>query len=538
MTFDAIQSKRDLPNDPKVLRSFSWELLLAFQELSEKYRVLQRQQFGRSSERLSAAQQQQLDAVQEQMDELLAQVAVSLGPRSEDEQQQDTVEITTHKRRRRKHHGRNAIPEEMITEQVVDVPEQERMCDCGCETIIIGHKSHIVVERIPAQYTATRYLRTVRVCPHCKLGVSMPEPVAASPIPKGLPGPALVAFVLLSKYAYHLPLYRIQRIIYHECGIWFTRSTLMGWVKAASGLLQRLHRLMLQAYRQSRTKFGDETPLRVRLGEVKGRCHQGYMWVGVGCDERLAVFWYNNNRSGKAALALLKGSSKGDYLMTDDLASYNAPVREYGLVQLLCMMHARRKFHDAYKAGYKAEFSRRALRKIGQVYRLERFATSKGFTVQQRGELRRTRTARVLAELKAMLEAPGFVLLPDRLIGKAINYSLKNWDKLTRFLESGDLPLDNGVTERTLRALTIGRNNWLFAGSRKGAEWMAALYSIIATCKLNGIDPHEYLAEVLMALSVRPPEADASDLTPLGWMAKKNGGELPPAAPLYPDQGR
>lgn len=538
MTFNAIQSKKDLPSDPKALRSFSWELVLAFQRLSEQYRVLQRQQFGRSSERLTAEQQQQLDGVQEQMDELLAQVAVSLGPQSENEQQQEqAIEVTSHKRRR-KHHGRNAIPEEMITDQVVDVPQQERMCDCGCETTVIGHKPYIVVERIPARYKATRYLRTVRVCPRCKLGVTMPEPVVASPIPKGLPGPALVAFVLLSKYAYHLPLYRIQRIIYHESGIWFTRSTLMGWVKEASALLQRLHRLMLQAYRDSRIKFGDETTLRVRLAEVKGKCHQGYMWVGVGCDGRLVVFWYNSSRNSKAALAFLKDSTEGDYLMSDDLSSYDAPVREYKLVHLLCMMHARRKFYDAYKAGYKAEFARRALRKIRHVYRLERFASDKGFTVEQRGELRRTHTARVLAELKAMLEKPGFVLLPDRLITKAINYSLKNWDKLTRFLKSGDLPLDNGVTERALRALTIGRNNWLCAGSRSGAEWMAALYSGIATCKLNGIDPHEYFPEVLMALSVRPPEADVSDLTPLGWLAKKNGGALPPVASLYPDEGR
>jgi hypothetical protein len=287
---------------------------------------------------------------------------------------------------------------------------------------------------------------------------------------------------------------------------------------------------MLQAYRQSRTKFGDETPLRVRLSEVNGKCLRGHMWVGVGCNGRQVVFWYNSNRDSKAALAFLKGSREGDYLMTDDLASYNAPVHQYGLVHLLCMMHARRKFHDAYKAGYKTHFARRVLRKIGQLYRLERFATNKEFSVEQRTELRRTRSARVLSELKTMLDNPGFEALPETLIGKAINYCRSNWQGLTRFIESGELPLDNGVTERCLRALTIGRNNWLFAGSRRGAEWMAVLYSIIATCKLNGIDLHEHFPEVLMALSVRPPEADVSDLTPLGWLAKKNGRQLPPLA--------
>jgi transposase len=534
MTLQSIQSKKDLPDSYKELRDFSWDLLLRFQRLNEKYQMLLRRHFGRSSERLGAPDQAELDAVQQELTELLAQIAPpEQQPQDQSQEQGSTVEVTSHKRRRRRH-GRNAIPEELITDVLVDIPDQEKNCDCGRGKYIMGYKSHIVVERIPARYKATRYLRPVYACA-CKREVSTAEPPAVTPIPKGLAGPQLMMFVVLSKYQYHLPLYRIQRLIFHESGIWFTRSTLMNWVKQVCGLLKRIHEQMLREYQRSRVKYGDETPLRVRLAEVAGKCHRGFMWLGMGCGGRQAVFRYDNNRNSKAACALLAGSRAGDYLMTDDCPSYNAAVREYKLTHLLCMMHARRTFFEALESGYKADYARSVLRRIGHLYRLERFATRKGFTVEQRTKMRKRYSQRVLDRLKQMLDEPGFTVLPANPIGKAIRYTLDNWEALTRFVESGELPLDNGITERALRALAIGRNNWLFAGSRNGAMWIAILYSIIATCKLNGIDLHQYLPDVLMRLSIRPDDADVSDLTPLGWLKQRNGGSLPPIARLYPD---
>jgi transposase len=535
MTLQSIQSKKDLPGDYEDLRDFSWNLVLRFQRLNEKHQMLLRRYFGRSSERLGAPDQAELDAVQQELTELLAQIAPpEQQPQDQSQEQESTVEVSSHKRRRR-HHGRDAIPEELITDVLVDIPDQEKNCDCGRDKYIIGYKSHIVVERIPARYKATRYLRPIYACA-CKREVTTAEPPAVTPIPKGLAWPQLLMFVVLSKYQYHLPLYRIQRLIFHESGIWFTRSTLMNWVKQVCSLLKRIHEQMLREYQLSRIKCADETPLRVRLSELAGKCHLGYMWAGVGCGGRQAVFRYDNSRSSKAACALIADSRAGDYLMTDDYASYNAVVRDLKLIPLLCMMHARRKFYEALEKNYKADYCRRVLRSIGHLYRLERFATRMGFSVEQRTRMRKRYSSIHADALKRLLDNPGFVVLPENPVGKAIRFSRDNWDKLSRFLESGELPIDNGATERALRALAIGRNNWLFAGSPNGAMWMAILYSIIATCKLNGIDLHQYLPDVLMRVSIRPPDADVSDLTPLGWLKQRNGGQLPPIMHLYPDE--
>jgi transposase len=173
--------------------------------------------------------------------------------------------------------------------------------------------------------------------------------------------------------------------------------------------------------------------------------------------------------------------------------------------------------------------------KIGQLYRLERYATKKQFTIEQRTDLRQKLSRSVLDDVKKLLIDPGFLLLPQSLAGTAINYFLKNWDEAARFLVWGALPIDNTTDERINRPFTIGRNNWMQAGSENGARWMAILYSIITTCKLNNINPEEYLKEVLMLLAIRHASADVTDLLPVNWY-KKNGDADPIHTPLYPSK--
>lgn len=526
--FVEIRSRKDLPDTYEELRVYSWQLTLSFQQLTDKYNKVVRALYGRSSEKLTDSAE--LDALQLEMDELLAQAGAVEQKLAQAKEQ--TIEVTTH-RRRRKHPGRNAIPEELITEELHDVPDSQKRCDnCGIEKKIMGHKFHVVVERIPACYTATRHVFPVYGCGNCKDGISKAEPVHL-PIAKGLAGPALLAFVLLSKYLYHLPLYRIQRQIFHESGIWFTRSTLSSWVRQVCNNLVRIHRALLEQYRGSRIKHADETPLQVRCD---GHYRQGWMWIGLSGDERTAVFLYNKHRSAAAALKLLQGSETGDFLMVDDCPSYNTPIKALKLVDQRCMVHIRRKFIDALKTGRHAEFNQRMLIKIGQLYRIERLATRLNASAQKRGELRKSYSAPIMAQIKTMLNSPGFVLLPQSPTGSAISYFRNNWEQATRFLLHGKLPLDNSATERIIRPLAIGRNNWLHAGSENGATWMGILYSIITTCKLNGIDPHEYLADVLMRLPLRPQRSDITDLTPIGWYQARNGGQVPKATPLYPSK--
>jgi transposase len=529
MNATEIRTKKDLPSDHEKLRAYSWNLTIAYQQLTEKYRKLIGSHFGKSSEKLTA--QADLDALQLEMDLLLEQISAVQD--IEPEKEEVTIEVPAHNRRRKKH-GRNSIPAELITEVTIDLSDDEKKCSCcGSELQQFDVKEHLVVDRIPSKYTATKYLQPVYGCPCCKDSVTSREMPLATPIAKGLAGVTLLVFVLVSKYQYHLPLYRIQRQIFHESRIWFTRSTLCTWVSQGSGLLERIYKGLLTLYRSAKVKHADETRVMVK---VEGKLRECWMWTGLTGDGRTAVFLYNKHRSGTAALALLEGSAEGDYLMVDDCPSYNKPVKELKLIDMRCMAHIRRKFVDASEAGHHKDYLKKVIIKIGQLYRLERYATMKNFTVEQRTDLRQRLSSSVLDDIKKMLVDPGFILLPQSLAGTAINYFLKNWNEATRFIEWGALPIDNTADERINRPFTIGRNNWMQAGSENGARWMAILYTIITTCKLNNINPDEYLKEVLMRLASRPAGADVTDLLPVNWYKKNNGDADPIHTPLYPSQ--
>lgn len=525
-----IRSKEDLPQDTEKLRAFSWELMLAFRRLTEKHNKLLRMYYGRRSEKITDVSQ--LDALQTEMDDILKQVELVQQAQNE-LSKQETVEVTSHTRRR-KHPGRNAIPEEMIGEEIIlDISEDEKKCDCGRQKVVFDKKPHIVVERIPAQYKVTRYINLVYGCPYCKDSVSKAEPVHL-PIAKGLAGAQLLMFVTLCKYQYHLPLYRIQRLIFHESGgIWFTRSTLVSWVRQIAGILERVYKALLEQYRLSRVKHADESPLQVKSN---GHYRNGTMWAGMSGDGRTAVFMYDNHRSGKAACRLLAGSRAGDYLMIDDCPAYHRPIKEFKLVDMRCMAHIRRKFVDASKSGSHSDYNNRMLIKIGQIYRIERLATKLKYSPEQRGDLRKKYSEKIMAQIKTLLENPGFRPLPQSDTGIARNHFLKNWNQANRFLESGELPIDNSADERIIRPFAIGRNNWRNAGSGNGARWMAILYTILTTCKINGIDANEYLPDVLMRLPIRPLGANISDLTPVEWYKTRNGGKMPERKPLYPSK--
>jgi transposase len=528
MTAIDIRSKKDLPSDVEKLQDISWNLALSYQALTEKYNKLLRQMYGRSSEKTIDVSQ--LDALQTEMDALFTQIE-SQELTQEKHNEQTTIEVTTYKRRR-KHPGRNALPEEMITEEIIDVTDAEKACACGREKVIIDRKAHVVVERIPAQYKATRYIRLVYGCSCCKDGVSVAEPVHL-PIAKGLAGVNLLLFVTMSKYQYHLPLYRIQRQIFHESGIWFTRSTLASWVRQVAGILERIYLALLEEYQLSRVKHADESPIQVKC---EGHYREGWMWVGLTGDYRTAIFMYDNHRSQKAAERLLKGSRSGDYLMVDDYVAYHKPVKEYKLIDMRCMIHIRRMFVTAEKSGGHLDFNKKVLVKIGQLYRIERLANRLKYSSEQRGELRNKYSATIMIQIKALLDNPGFVVLPQSDTGAAINYFLRNWQQANRFLESGDLPIDNSADERIIRPFAIGRNNWMQAGSENGARWMAILYSILTTCKLNGIDAQQYLADALTLLPIRPGNADIRDLMPVNWYKARNNGKLPEVTQLYPSK--
>jgi hypothetical protein len=227
--------------------------------------------------------------------------------------------------------------------------------------------------------------------------------------------------------------------------------------------------------------------------------------------------------------------------MTDCYASYNDAVTKHKLLQLTCMMHVRREFVEAFETGYCKEFSTKALLYIRQLYRIESFVNSRfglkeNEQVTLRYQVRQRCSKPILDKLKHHLQNPDTTMVPKCRTAKAINYALNHWNNIIRYLERGDLPIDNGVSERVIRDLAIGRKNWVQVMSEAGGKRTAILLSIIATCKLNTINPLEYLKDVLLKIAIRPEDASVSDLTPAEWLKTKNNGTLPDKQPLYPSK--
>jgi transposase len=520
-----IRSEEDIPSDPATLKPLFWNLLQQYQHLSQQNQLLRKDAFGRKSEKIEHDPNQQTI-----LDELLAQLPAV---QSQEQRDEDAVTVKSHQRRR-KHPGRNAIPEDIPREKhIIATPEHDKTCPCcGGAKVVLETVTRTVVERIPATYVVHEYQRDKMVCPRCRDGVHVPELPVVSLVPKGLAGIKLLLFVLTSKYRYHLPLYRIQRQIYHESRIWFTRGTMAGWIAQVCVPLKRVYDAMCAEVKAGPYVHADESLLR--LCPKAGGSHTSYMWVYLGASQRVAVFDYRDSRGSKAPREFLTGCAPGTYLMIDGYAAYDAAIAKHDLKAMLCMVHARREFVEAAEVGEQKNYALRIVRIIGQLYRIERFATQHAMSAQQRQQLRGKYSAAIMDKLKAALTQPGFAVLPQSRIGKAIHYVLGHWPRLLRFLDNGDLPIDNSPAERVIRHLAVGRKNWLFVTSEAGGKNMARLYSVQATCALLGIDLEQYLEDVLIRVSARPDDASVADLTPQEWLKARNGGNLPPPATIYP----
>lgn len=522
VTLTTIRTEKDLPADVAELRALLLESITAMRALQEQNTLLRKALFGKRSEKQIVH-----DDAQMTLEGLFEQV-----PASDKESEEDFVEVKPHQRRR-KHPGRNAIPEDYPREEhIILPPDEELTCDCcGRRKEEFDRVKRTVVERIPAKYKVDVYIRPKFACRHCKDSVTVAEPPLVSPIPKGMAGLQLLLFVITSKYRYHLPLYRVQRQIYHESRMWFTRATMIGWIRALCVPLERILREMVRELKAGRVIHGDESLLRLCNGGSKTT----YMWVYVGGGGRVTIFDYRTTRGSDAPRNFLKGCTPGTYLMIDGYKAYEKSIDKYKLLAMLCMVHFRRQFIEARDVGFHKEFAERIIKLISRLYRVEGFADKFGLNDTKRLSLRTRISRPVMDSIKQALMDPGFAVLPGSRIGQAINFGLSNWERLTRFLEAGDLPLDNNIDEQIIRMLAIGRKNWLFVASEAGGKWMAMIYSIFATCSLNGIDPEEYLPDALMRVAMRPNNASVKDLTPIEWLKAKNGGTLPQKKQkLYP----
>jgi transposase len=386
----------------------------------------------------------------------------------------------------------------------------------------IGEEVREQLEYIPASLIVIEHARPKYACPDCAAHVVIADRLP-EPIEKGLPGPGLMAHVATSKYADHLPLYR-QEGIYRRLGVEIARSTMSDWMAVAAGLLTPVVDLMLSKILESEVVQNDDTPVPVQDPDGKGT-KTGRLWASVGDrNHRYVVYHYTLDRSRAGPEAIFQGFE--GYLQADAYPAYDALYTSGEILEVGCMMHARRGFYEARTSD--PARSHQALAFISLLYDVEREAKKhedQGYEafVAARNGLRTERSRPIFDDFHAWLRAEAPKVLPKSPIGEAINYTRNHWAALVRPLEVGFLELDNGACERALKPVALGRKNWLFVGSDKGGETAAVLMSLCTTCKNLGIDPQAYLRDVLDRISTHPASR-IEELLPDRWQALRQVG--------------
>ncbi len=428
---------------------------------------------------------------------------------------EDKETITYERRKKKKGHGRNAIPDDLYCEEhILEPSDEEKQCSCcGKEKKCIGQEETKILDYKPAVLFAKKYIRPKYVCPDCPDQGVTTALLPSRPIEKGVAGNGLLSYILVSKYVDHLPLYRLENI-FKRYNVHINRSSMVGWIGHVCNYLQLIYDSLHETLLESDYLQSDETPLKVQDRAKKRKCHHGYLWPYT--NGRIILFEYCKSRSRDGPSNFLKDYS--GYLQTDDYAGYNEIAKKNTITRILCWAHARRKFFDARDAD--PGYVDKVLFHIAKLYAVEKYCRKEKLTPKKRYEVRHIDVPQYLAELKDVLHNPGRIILPKSPLGKAIKYTLSNWSMLIRYLEDGRLEIDNNRIENAIRPVALGRKNWLFAGSHEGAKRLAIVYSIFGTCKMNSINPFEYIEDVLDKI-VDYPHNKIKELTPIEWKELK-----------------
>jgi transposase len=465
---------------------------------------LQRMQFGRSSEKV-AAEIAQLELA---LDALEADRA-----EREHESEHKIAEGTSSEKRKP---VRKPLPAHLPRETVM----HEGPCACPVCGGLLSKLGEDVTEilEVEKRFKVIRHVRPKLSCRKCETIAQAPMP--SMPITRGLAGPGLLAHVLISKYCDHLPLYR-QSEMFARDGIDLDRSTLAGWVGQCASLMRPLIDALAKNVMASSVLHGDDTPVPV-LNPGRGRTKEGRLWAYVR-DERpfcgpappAAIYFYSSDRKGCRPQAHLKDFT--GVLHADGYAGFNRLFETGRIAEAACWAHVRRKFFDVFEA-IKSPIAEEALKRIGALYAIEEDIS--GMPAVERARRRQADSKSKFKALNAWAEATLPKLSGKSDLAKAFRYMLSRRDSLARFIDDGRLQIDNNEAERAMRGVALGRKNYLFAGSDKGGERAAAIYSLVETAKLNGLNPEEYLRDILAHIADHPVNRVA-ELLPWNWAAQK-----------------
>ena len=483
----------------------------------EKLKVLlarmRREQFGQSSERLTAE---------------AGQLEMLIGDLEEDQAQADAA--ATARRgpsdKPRQQPVRKPLPEHLPRETILHEPVLA--CRCGCtdpaRLTRLGEDVTEVLEKIPARLKVIRHVRPRYACRSCEMVLQAPAPDL--PVERGRPGPGLLAHVLVSKYVDGLPLYRLSGILARE-GVEIERQTLADWVGRGAWWLRPLAEAIGRHALAQQVIWTDDTPIRV-LAPGRGKTREARFWVYAhdprpwgGTGPPMAFYRYSADRKGERPQGHLVGFR--GWLHADGYAGYNAlwrpqPGQPATVLHVACWAHARRKLFDEFERT-KSPIAGEALQRIQALYAIE--AEINGLPPGRRHAERQARSRPLLAGLQAWLEAQRRRLSGKSELGKALQYALGRWDALARYLDDGRLSIDNNLAERLLRGIAVTRKNFLFLGSDAGGERAAIIYTIAETAKLNGHNPEAYIAMVLDRLAKGQLASRINDLLP--WKLTPDG---------------
>jgi transposase len=449
---------------------------------------LRRMLFGRKSEKLSI----QLDQLELQLEEMEAIHAALASAPVCNTQPDDTAARP----------ARKPLPEHLPRQIVTHEPKQPCCPECGGDLRHFGEDVSEQLDYVPESFRVIRHVRPKFACSKCETVIEAPAP--SRPISRGLAAPGLLAHVLVSKYADHCPLYR-QAEIYSRQGVELDRSTLAGWVGASSELLAPLVDAVRRHVLGATKLHADDTPVPV-LAPGNGKTKTGRLWTYVRDDRPAGEgtppavwFAYSPDRKGEHPREHLKDFT--GTLQADAYSGFHHLYDTGRIREAACWAHARRKFHDIH-AAHPSPTTTGAINRIGALYAIE--AEVRGKPPDERRAVRQTRAAPLLGELRTWMEKTLQSLSPKSETAEAIRYALSRWRALTRYVDDGHIEIDNSAAERALRAVALGRKNYLFCGSDGGGESAAAIYTLLGTARLNGVDPERWLREVLSRIADHP----------------------------------
>lgn len=471
-------------------------------ELQSQLAYLKQKLFGRRGEKIDPQQLLLFNELQAQADAI------------EEELEQEEIRYT-----RRKGHGRKPLPDNLPVEEV-EYPLEESDCPCCGEPMqTIGNETTDEVDYNPGSLFIRRHIRPKYACRNCEEGVHI-APMPPRPIDKGIAGPGLLAHVLTSKFADHVPLNRLRGMLMrHRLDV--AESSLCDWVGRMAELLTPIYDDLRAQLLRGCLIQSDDTTVPYLLKSLKKQAATGYLWTYLCESSKLVLYDFTESRGRAGPSRFLVGFDRGT-LQSDGYAGYNEIVDRAELTRAGCWAHARRKYYDARRDDRPR--CNRMLKLIQDLFALERKAKklredqSTDFGDAEHLALRHEESAPLIEKIKACTEDWSVEVLPRSAVGQAVTYMRNQWEPLTQFLDDPQLQLDNNAAERAMRHAVIGRKNWTFAGSAEGGHRAAKIYSIVATCREHGLDPFAYLRDVIDRL---PRGEDPAALTPGAWKAEQ-----------------